>query len=366
MAINLNEKNVKQIDEGSTTQSAPTLTVGGNSSNFTVTPNFSSGGNSVSFQVITNAANGWTVSNVSSSNWILFNASGNSGNFLIITCQANTSFNQRSGGILVLAGGRSLLINVVQNGADTLTVDTAEWIPGTGASNLTVHVTSNVSWSAGSNRSWMFITSPSGLNNGSFTINIDPTNSFRDGIVTISGGGITRQIRVDQAKVELLTNAQVNNLNASPGSRVLTDLRTMRSFNIYWQPPGGSHTDWSPMTSADTAAIQNIVNSDLPINHQNWNNMSTWPAFNNGRPGVLNLNGRLIAVGYHFRPHGSIVGGTPGFPLTSQSNNPPYDNVGGHMCMYYSNSTGNTVPATPGLNEAAERARARGLQRIDN
>ena len=57
-------------------------------------------------------------------------------------------------------------------------------------------------------------------------------------------------------------------------------------------------------------------------------------------------------------PHGSFMGGNPGWPLINDSNTAPADRdppltswpMGGHMCMYYSDS-----PSGSGQNDWARQ-----------
>jgi hypothetical protein len=166
--------------------------------------------------------------------------------------------------------------------------------------------------------------------------------------------------------VELLKTADVANIAGTQKSADLIDLITNTTFNITWHEiTAGYHTDWSPSTPADTAVIQRILDPDRKVT--NWNNTSAWSF--DPRPGILCLHKRYIAVGFHLRPHGSIVGyANPGPPLISEINVQPRDRVpplstwpmGGHMCMYYGDSRSgrsgpNESPAKP-LNDAARDA----------
>ncbi|MFD0835377.1 chondroitinase-B domain-containing protein [Mariniflexile aquimaris] len=68
-------------------------------------------------------------------------------------------------------------------------------------STQTVTVTSNVSWSVTDDSSWISISAPaSGTNNGSFDIVVDQntTTSTRAGIVTVTGGALTRTLNITQ------------------------------------------------------------------------------------------------------------------------------------------------------------------------
>jgi len=104
------------------------------------------------------------------------------------------------------------------------------------------------------------------------------------------------------------------------------------------------------MTPADTAVIVSILSQ----NGIDWNNPSTRKRAWDARPGILELNGRLIAVGFHLFPHGSIMGGNPGTPFVNKSNTRPSGgwDIGGHMCMCYKDRGG----GMQSLSDAAAKA----------
>lgn len=69
------------------------------------------------------------------------------------------------------------------------------------ASTQTVNITSNVPWSVTSSQTWLTVSPASGTNNGSVTLTAaaNPGNTTRSATVTITGGGITKTITVNQA-----------------------------------------------------------------------------------------------------------------------------------------------------------------------
>ena len=136
--------------------------------------------------------------------------------------------------------------------------------------------------------------------------------------------------------VKLLINAEVRGLKLRAGPAAITDLRTGRRYNIFWGGPPSNHTDFSPLTPNDTEIMRQISGG--------WN----WRA----RPVVLHIGGHDLAAGVHHFPHGSIIGGNPGLPNRSNTRPPNGWDIGGHMCLYYKNSTG----GTPGMTEAAREA----------
>jgi hypothetical protein len=194
-------------------------------------------------------------------------------------------------------------------------------------------------------RGWS--TSPSGLILGSFLM---------------IEGNITLYARygLSNPPVELMSTAEVMRSFVSHSTQLI-DLQTMRTIHIFWGRPDGRHTDWTPQSPSDTAIVQNLVDARIPITDPRWNDRGTWNW--NGRTGVVRLGGgRLIAVGFHLFPHGSFIGGHPGWPLVDRSNERPDGgwDVGGHMCMYYGDSTGGTI----GLNNVAREAQVLGQNRV--
>ena len=136
--------------------------------------------------------------------------------------------------------------------------------------------------------------------------------------------------------VQLLTNAEIRATGVRAGKATVTDLRTMTEYNIFWGGAPQTHTDFSPFTLRDTNIMRGITNG--------W----TWSV----RPVVCSIGGLNLAAGIHHFPHGSIIGGSPGLP--NMSNVRPVGGwpVGGHMCMYFRDSTG----GTPGAREMATEA----------
>ena len=136
--------------------------------------------------------------------------------------------------------------------------------------------------------------------------------------------------------VRLLTNAEVRALNLRAGPATITDLQTGRKYDIFWGGQPSNHTDFSPLTPQDTEIMRQISGG--------WN----WHA----RPVVLNIGGHNLAAAVHHFPHGSIIGGNPGLPNMSNTRPAKGWTIGGHMCLYYKDSTG----GTPNMIETARQA----------
>jgi pectate lyase len=86
-------------------------------------------------------------------------------------------------------------------GTNNLTLGSSSLSFSAMASSSAVSVTSNVSWTVNDDQSWLSTTPTSGTNNGSFSVNAtaNTATTSRSGTVTVTGGGITRNVSVAQA-----------------------------------------------------------------------------------------------------------------------------------------------------------------------
>jgi len=84
--------------------------------------------------------------------------------------------------------------------SDVLFASTLSGFTGTGGT-ITSSITSNLSWTATSNDSWITVTPASGTDNGtiSVTATSNPTCDPRSGTVTVVGGGISVTLTISQA-----------------------------------------------------------------------------------------------------------------------------------------------------------------------
>jgi hypothetical protein len=84
----------------------------------------------------------------------------------------------------------------------TLAINPTYWNAGFGAQSKSIAVTSNVSWTASSNQSWLTITSgASGTGNGAIMCSLteNSTAGVRSAIVTVTGSGLTGTCMIEQA-----------------------------------------------------------------------------------------------------------------------------------------------------------------------
>lgn len=161
--------------------------------------------------------------------------------------------------------------------------------------------------------------------------------------------GSSGNIGLIDGPVEKLTTKQVAAIQSKREMKEVIDLTTGKSFFVSWAASPNYHSDWTPWSPEDVQTIWKFLHPNgggSMGNPKDW----SWDA----RPGVLKLNGHMIACGFHLRPHAAIMGGHPGYPFSDQDNTKPAGGwpLGGHMCMYYGDSPG----GTPKCNEAAELA----------
>lgn len=90
-----------------------------------------------------------------------------------------------------------------------------------GSGNNTLSVSSNVSWSASDNANWLSLSPTSGSNNGSITVTVSANSSSSDrtGIITVTGGSLTRTVTVTQLGV--VQNVNVTGVNLSSSSSTI-------------------------------------------------------------------------------------------------------------------------------------------------
>lgn len=155
--------------------------------------------------------------------------------------------------------------------------------------------------------------------------------------VRISGAGAhsaAAQLDPD-IEIELLNNSDVNSISGFGGEAEVLDLKTGISYMVsLGGKPGGTHTDYTPLTPDDTEKKRTAATADG----------GSWPSWT-PRPCILKIAGRQLAVGTHNYPHGSHIGkGNPGPSMPNNENSKPAGQswpIGGHFCMYFKNSVSN-------------------------
>ena len=163
---------------------------------------------------------------ISDTSWISY--AGKNGNVYTFYYSANSGTSQRQGTITFSGGGLSRTFTLTQAGeAATLIVSPASDTVGSSSGSVQVTVSGNVgavSYSI-SDTSWLHYTS---VNNGVYTFSYDAnTGSQRQGVVTFSGGGLSRTFTLTQAA------GSVASLSISPSSTVFGWPGSNTNINVY-------------------------------------------------------------------------------------------------------------------------------------
>jgi hypothetical protein len=151
--------------------------------------------------VAVTANQNWTAS--SNQTWLTASpTSGTSNATVAVSVTANTGSASRNGVVTFKgANGLAPTVSVTQLGtANSLSATPTSASFTSAASSVTETVTSNVAWTASANQTWITVIPASGTNSGTFTISAPAnTGAARTGAVTLTGGGITQTITVNQA-----------------------------------------------------------------------------------------------------------------------------------------------------------------------
>ena len=169
---------------------------------FEITPttlSYTAKGGSKTVSVMSNQP--WTVS--ADASWLkLSDNSGTSDATLSVTTEENTSTSSRSGTVTFKAGGKDYTVSVMQEGATPFFNVSPESLSFSSSSeSKSITVTSNLSWAASSDVSWLTLSNSSGLGNATLTLTTEANTSTnsRSGTVTFSAGGKTYTVSVSQA-----------------------------------------------------------------------------------------------------------------------------------------------------------------------
>ena len=129
--------------------------------------------------------------------------SGNSGPVLDIVTNFSTSLSTWGNTLINGANGirqTAVPATVFAPTGTNLTVSPTAITFGSGAANALLTVTSNVSWTATDNASWLTLSPTAGSNNGSITVSAtaNTATTSRSGTVTVSGSSLQRVVSVTQ------------------------------------------------------------------------------------------------------------------------------------------------------------------------
>jgi len=173
-------------------------------------------GSTATFNITSNTS--WSTT--SSQSWLTVNpASGTNNSSVTVTAEVNTTIAARSATITVSGSGVTPLTVTVTQAAGEATLLVSPLTLNVAASNGSTesfNVTSNISWTVVSNQSWLTVNPSSGTANGTVTVSaeVNPTNSTRVAIVTVSGSSVSSQtVTVTQAAGAAILNVSPDNLS---------------------------------------------------------------------------------------------------------------------------------------------------------
>ena len=158
--------------------------------------------NSNTFGISSNVS--WTIS--TDQNWCTASpTSGSNNKTITVNVTANTGSTERTATITVSGDGITRNIKIKQVGEAYLTVDKTSIDFSKDAGNNSFNIRSNVSWTVSSSQSWCTISSTSGSNEKTITVNVTANTelSSRSATITVNGGGISRTINIQQEGIHI-------------------------------------------------------------------------------------------------------------------------------------------------------------------
>ena len=224
--------------------------------------NFDASGGERTFTITSNT--NWYIS-YSESDWLtLSSTSGSTGATEVkVTASANAITAERNATITVsVADMTPQSIQVTQSAVSfNLTVSPTTLSFGASEETKTFDVASNTSWTVTYNASWLTVTPLSGSTGGAVSVkaDINTITQSRETTITVSGGGITRNIRVTQsaaaAYLTVLTTSM--NFSSSAGQDFFT-ISSNRSWTV------SSNESWlrvSPTSGSDDGTVTVTVDA---------------------------------------------------------------------------------------------------------
>ena len=311
-----------QANTGPARNGSITVTAGGHTRNFHVHQLGTSGGGddggggllNVSPSQLSNVAAGgasqqisvtsnvfWMVNTLTP--WIGFEPNAGNGNGSFTLTLSPNHGPARSGSVTVTGGGLTQTVHFSQLEANRLDLSLTNWDDvATGGCTQHVIVTANVNWTVSASESWLVVAPANGSNNGSFVINPQAnTGPARTGTVTVSGGGITREIAVSQQSGQITITFNPNggttslpSRNITPGSQIGTLPTAARAGSAFlgWfiaSPASGdtqifSNTIFHQSTTA-FARWRQMINYDIITLNPTGGSVTPWQlVVENGRP----------------------------------------------------------------------------------
>ena len=200
----------------------------------------------------------WDISK-SESDWLTLSmTSGSAGTTVVIVqASANTITAERKATITVsVADMTPQSIQVTQSAVPfNLTVSPTTLSFGASEETKTFDVASNTSWTVTYNASWLTVTPLSGSTGGAVAVKADVNTIMqsRETTITVSGGGITRDIRVTQSAAAAYLNVLTTSMSFS--SSAGQDFFTISSNRSWTVSSSESWLRVSPTSGSDDRTV---------------------------------------------------------------------------------------------------------------
>ncbi|MCB9258701.1 MAG: T9SS type A sorting domain-containing protein [Ignavibacteriales bacterium] len=227
----------------------------------------------------------WSASDNAS--WLsLSPTSGSNNGSITATFQENTSSSSRTATVTVSGSGITRTATITQNGTSSttnnLSISPSSQNVASSAGNTNISVSSNVSWSASDNASWLSLSPTSGSNNGSITATFqeNTSSSSRTATVTVSGSGITRTATITQNGIsappptggDLMVTSPSAGQSLVPGSVhqiMWSGPSSIASVGLYFSSNGGE--DWTTIAGSTpndgnfTWTVPNVISNSCIV-----------------------------------------------------------------------------------------------------
>lgn len=172
-------------------------------------------GQHASFNITSNA--NWTIS--SNEAWCTVQpTSGNGNGVIAVSVNENTTVKPRTATLTVKAGSKSQQVMVEQGVANSiLSVSKTElYVSYMAGQHASFIITSNVAWSITSNAEWCTVLPASGKGNWVIAVSVaaNTTGTPRTATLTVTGGGKSQQVMVEQGIDDTTLNVSVSTINA--------------------------------------------------------------------------------------------------------------------------------------------------------
>lgn len=216
-----------------------------------------------SFSISSNSS--WTAA--SGESWLDISPSADSGDasVTVTALSANTSSSSRTAIVTISSGGASETVLVTQDATQLQVSSQSVSLAPVAQSDISVFITSNVSWTASTSEPWLQVSPGSGSHNDSLLITATSANtgsSPRTATVTVSGGGQSKTINVVQQNPEMFVTPQSITLSSDANASQTITLNSNVQWNVTADQPWITATPASGNYNGLITIQANTANTD--------------------------------------------------------------------------------------------------------